>query len=162
MATHKGKTWLYVTVGLLAAGGVFAYMKMRKKKGEPIDNIDAANMLEKQSETLNEKVATVTKSASTGISRLTSQTASAITSALSATPVIGGIFGAASPYARKTVSTQSTSLNIREKPDATSKVIGTLRKGATILVRPSNVYGWYDYSEDGKTLSGYVSMNYIK
>jgi len=158
----KSKALGLVIIGLLAAGGIFAYMKMRKKQGQPIQDFDTANQLAQQNESVNTKVQKTTQKAVQGVQKVASSVESAINSALSATPVIGGIFGAASPYSRKTVTTQSTDLNVREQPDATSNVIGKVAKGAVILVRPSVVQGWYDYSEDGKTTSGYVSMNYVK
>jgi uncharacterized protein YgiM (DUF1202 family) len=60
------------------------------------------------------------------------------------------------------VDTTSTSLNVREKPDGKSKVIGTLPKNSKIKAKASGVRGWFDVSKDGKTNFGYVSAQFLK
>jgi len=60
------------------------------------------------------------------------------------------------------VSTTSSSLNVRQKPNAQSKIVGTLAKGSTIKAKASGTKGWFDVSQDGKTNFGFVSAQFLK
>lgn len=60
------------------------------------------------------------------------------------------------------VSTQSSQLNIREKPDVNSRKIGFLFKGETIYAKASGVKGWLAISIDATKIDGYVSQQYLK
>lgn len=63
------------------------------------------------------------------------------------------------PY---TVNTVSSSLYIRETPDAKGKILGKYSKGTVIKAKPSKTKGWFEVSEDGKKVKGYVSSVYLK
>lgn len=60
------------------------------------------------------------------------------------------------------VNTVSSSLNVRNTPATTGKVIGKYAKGATIKAKPSKTKGWFEVTEDGKTVKGYVSADFLK
>jgi probable enterotoxin D len=66
------------------------------------------------------------------------------------------------PKAKGSLVNVSSSLNVREKANGTSTVIGSVLKGQTV-----NIYeednGWYkiDFTKDGLKKYGYVSKNYI-
>ena len=60
------------------------------------------------------------------------------------------------------VATQTSALNIREKPDGNAKVIGKLAKGSTITAKASGTKGWFAITEDGNTIKGYVSQTFLK
>jgi uncharacterized protein YgiM (DUF1202 family) len=60
------------------------------------------------------------------------------------------------------VVTQTSNLNIREKPDGNSKVIGSLAKGSTITAKASGTKGWFAITDDGQTIKGYVSQTFLK
>lgn len=59
------------------------------------------------------------------------------------------------------VVTSSGNLNIREKPSATSKIIGSLSKNSKIFGKPSNITGWVEISRDGSRSSGFVSSQFL-
>lgn len=59
------------------------------------------------------------------------------------------------------VNTSSDDLNVRSGASTSSPIITSLPKGNVIFARPSSVAGWSEYSEDGKTVKGYVSTNYL-
>ena len=58
--------------------------------------------------------------------------------------------------ASKTVYVK-TDLNVHEQPDASSKVLGTLKKDTAVVVTEEK-YGWYTITFNGKT--GYISAKY--
>jgi peptidoglycan hydrolase-like protein with peptidoglycan-binding domain len=59
----------------------------------------------------------------------------------------------------KTGKVTASSLNIRKTADSDSKVIGTLKEGASVTIKDSTG-SWYKISANGKT--GYVYKKYIK
>lgn len=61
-----------------------------------------------------------------------------------------------------TVNTASTSLNVRQMPNTTSRVIASLPKGATVKAKASGIKDWLAVSKDGKNTYGYVSAQYMK
>lgn len=61
-----------------------------------------------------------------------------------------------------TVNTASTSLNVRERPDSASKIVGKLAKGSTVKAKASGTKGWMAVSNDGITTLGYSSLDYLK
>lgn len=63
------------------------------------------------------------------------------------------------PY---TVNTISSSLYLRETPDAKGKIIGKYAKGTVITAKASGTKGWFAVTEDGKNIKGYVSATYLK
>ncbi|MEE0326314.1 MAG: SH3 domain-containing protein, partial [Butyricicoccus sp.] len=58
--------------------------------------------------------------------------------------------------ASKTVYVK-TDLNVHEQPDASSKVLGTLKKDTAVVVTEEK-YGWYTITFNGQT--GYISAKY--
>ena len=60
------------------------------------------------------------------------------------------------------VNTMSTSLNIREKPDVSSKVVGTLMKGEKFLGQKSENPSWIKVFGGLGNIKGYVSAQYAK
>ena len=61
-----------------------------------------------------------------------------------------------------TVNTQSSPLNVRQRPDSTSKIIDKLPKGSTIKAKASGTKGWFAVSKDGVNTLGYASQDYLK
>ena len=59
----------------------------------------------------------------------------------------------------KTGKVTASSLNIRKSADSDSKVVGTLKEGATVTIKDTSG-SWYKISANGKT--GYVNKKYIK
>ena len=59
----------------------------------------------------------------------------------------------------KTGKVTASSLNIRKSADSDSKVVGTLREGATVTINETKG-SWYKITAGGKT--GYVYKSYIK
>ena len=59
----------------------------------------------------------------------------------------------------KTGKVTASSLNIRKSADSDSKVVGTLREGASVTIKDSSG-SWYKITAGGKT--GYVYKKYIK
>ena len=59
----------------------------------------------------------------------------------------------------KTGKVTASSLNIRKSADSDSKVVGTLKEGATVTIQDTSG-SWYKISANGKT--GYVNKKYIK
>jgi uncharacterized protein YgiM (DUF1202 family) len=59
------------------------------------------------------------------------------------------------------VVTSSGSLNVREKPSATSKIVGSLPKGNKVYGKPSGVTGWIELSKDGNTSFGFGSSQFL-
>jgi len=59
------------------------------------------------------------------------------------------------------VVTSSGSLNVREKPSATSKIVGSLSKGSKVYGKPSGITGWTELSKDGNTSFGFGSSQFL-
>ena len=59
----------------------------------------------------------------------------------------------------KTGKVTASSLNIRKNADSDSKVVGTLKEGATVTIKDTSG-SWYKITANGKT--GYVNKKYIK
>ena len=59
----------------------------------------------------------------------------------------------------KTGKVTASSLNIRKTADSDSKVVGTLKEGASVTIKDSTG-SWYKITANGKT--GYVYKKYIK
>lgn len=69
--------------------------------------------------------------------------------------------GGDSSFEKYVVSTKFSSLNIRKTPDVKSEKVGSLAKGTEILAKPSSTAAWHEYSQDGKTITGYISSQHI-
>ena len=59
----------------------------------------------------------------------------------------------------KTGKVTASSLNIRKSADSDSKVVGTLREGASVTIKDTKG-SWYKITANGKT--GYVYKKYVK
>lgn len=73
----------------------------------------------------------------------------------------GGIVNPLSNIKKYQVNISSGSLNLREKPDATSKVVGSLGKGTTIT-GILQIGGEWVLVQDANKKVGYVSSKYLK
>ena len=69
--------------------------------------------------------------------------------------------GGDSSFEKYVVSTKLSNLNVRKTPDVKSEKIGSLAKGEEVFAKPSETFGWHEYSKDGKTLTGYISSQHI-
>jgi uncharacterized protein YgiM (DUF1202 family) len=67
-----------------------------------------------------------------------------------------------SNYQNYVVATQTSNLNVRSKPDASSKVIGSLKKGSTVRAKASGTKGWFAISDNDSDIKGYVSAQFLK
>ena len=63
-------------------------------------------------------------------------------------------------YARVNLETASSSLNVREQPGTTARILGTLSKGDRVIVIRDAGDGWYEIRT--VELSGYVKGDYIR
>ncbi len=63
-------------------------------------------------------------------------------------------------YASVDLETASSSLNVREQPGTTARILGTLSKGDRVIVVRDAGDGWYEIQT--VELSGYVKGDYIK
>lgn len=63
-------------------------------------------------------------------------------------------------YAKVDLETASSSLNVREQPGTTARIIGTLSKGDRVIVVRDAGDGWYEIRT--VELSGYVKGDYIR
>lgn len=61
-----------------------------------------------------------------------------------------------------TVNTQTSALNVRQRPDSTSKIIDKLPKGSVVKAKASGTKGWFAVSKDGVNTLGYASQDYLK
>ena len=61
-----------------------------------------------------------------------------------------------------TVKTASGNLNVRERPDSSSKIVDRLPKGSTIKAKASGTRGWMAVSRDGVSTIGYASLEYLQ
>lgn len=59
------------------------------------------------------------------------------------------------------VNTSSGNLNVREKPSATSQIVGSLARGSKVFGRPSNITGWIEVSRNGSTSLGFASSQFL-
>jgi uncharacterized protein YgiM (DUF1202 family) len=66
-----------------------------------------------------------------------------------------------SDYEKYVVTTQSTTLNVRETPSPSGKKIGKLNKGQVVLLKKSAIDGWMELTTNGKATMGYVSSQYV-
>jgi lactocepin len=73
----------------------------------------------------------------------------------------GGIVNPLSGIRKYQVNISSGSLNLREKPDASSKVVGSLGKGTTVT-GILQIGGEWILVEDANKKVGYVSSKYMK
>lgn len=65
------------------------------------------------------------------------------------------------PSGNYVVKISSGVLNVRQSTDATSKIVGTLKKGTSINANESSIKGWHRLLDDKGILVGYVSSKYI-
>lgn len=135
------KNTIWIGIGVLAVGavGFLAYRNFIKK---------AEEKLKDQQKTPEDKKSDVE---------------------VPAPPTLGGLLGIGqtlnnflSNWNNYSVNTVSSSLNVRDTPATTGKVIGKFAKGATIKAKPSKTKGWFEVTEDGKTVKGYVSADFLK
>ncbi len=139
---NKNTLWIVGGAVAVAAIGFFLYKKFVAKAEGKVDNIQSP---EKPTETPEVKPQPQL-------------------------PILGGplanIGAWLSPYLTTynpyTVNTVSSSLYIRETPDAKGKVIGKYAKGTVVQAKPSKTKGWFEVTDDGKTVKGYVSSVYLK
>jgi hypothetical protein len=141
----KNNTWIPVTLGVVALGavGFFLYKKFAGKGAQKIEDI------KKQGEEV----------------KITTTDAPVPPPITTGNPLfdIGNVVGNfLKQYQDYTVQTQTSNLNVREKPDATSKIVGQFKKGQTIRAKVSGTKGWHAVSENDKDIKGYVSSGYIK
>lgn len=59
------------------------------------------------------------------------------------------------------VNTKETALNVRQKPDGSSRIVSKLPKDSKIFARSANVIGWMEVSKDGKKPIGFVSSAFL-
>ena len=60
------------------------------------------------------------------------------------------------------VVTKTNNLNLRQRPDSQSRIIGSLRKGSSVRAKASGVKGWFAVSDNDKDIKGYVSQTFLK
>ncbi len=63
------------------------------------------------------------------------------------------------------VTISSGTLNVRQLPNATSKILSKLIKGQEIYAQPSKVLGWHEILDSKSSFPlvvGYVSSKYVK
>ena len=134
----KKQTLITIVIGAAALlGGIYLYKRFQKKQES--DN---------QESNLIEGLDTPPQSGSEAPAPITNPLAAAVSFL--------------SNWNDYTVNTQTTALNIRQKPDSKSKVIGSLKKGSVIKGKASGTKDWFAVSRDGKTTIGYVASEYLK
>jgi uncharacterized protein YgiM (DUF1202 family) len=69
----------------------------------------------------------------------------------------GGQQGGGQECSSHTVVTQSSNLNIRQSPNTSSAIIGSLPKGSLANAKPSSTSGWMQLCDR----AGYVSSQYL-
>jgi len=79
-----------------------------------------------------------------------------------APPKTGGAAPAPTAYSKYIVDTLLTNLNVRDTPSTSGAKVGSLAKGTEIFAKPSSTAGWFEYSANGTTSSGFVSASYLK
>ena len=140
----KSSLYQIGAVALVLAAGFFIYKQFvnGKKSQEPVAPEPIKDLND------NPLVSTLTG----GASALTSSVAGLQSS----------LFGFLTEYNNYQVITQSSGLNVRQKPDGKAKVIGSLPQGSNVKAKASGVKGWFDVSKDGKNNYGYVSAQFLK
>ncbi len=144
----NNKTILYVGVGLaVAVVGFFAFRMMRNKKlmqdaGVITEDVDSTviNTTPKAEQLAKKPVATGNIFADLGST----------------------IRNIVSNFKSYRVATLTGSLNVREKPDSKSKIIGSIKKDAIIKAKPSGTAGWFEYSKDSQVGAGFISSTYLR
>lgn len=76
--------------------------------------------------------------------------------------VVAGVNKIMGTYLKYKVVTQNDPLNVRQKPDASSVVVGKLPKDSIIYAKKSNVMGWMEVSTDGQKPLGFSSAAFLK
>jgi uncharacterized protein YgiM (DUF1202 family) len=66
-----------------------------------------------------------------------------------------------SDWKKYKVNTASTNLNVRSGASTSSGIVSSLAKDSIIWAKPTSNSGWYEYSSDGSTRSGFVSSQYL-
>lgn len=142
----NNKTLIAVIGGLALLGvGYFLLRKFSKKgemKADEIRQQGQDPIIDQPADSTPVQLPTTTGSAWTNIGN-------AITNFLS-------------NYQDYEVVTKTSSLNVRQRPDAQSKIIGSLTKGSTVRAKASGVKGWFAVSDNDKDIKGYVSQTYLK
>jgi hypothetical protein len=144
----NNKTILYVGVGLaVAVVGFFAFRMIRNKKemqdaGIVTEDIDSTviNTSPVSQQPAKKPVATGNIFADLGST----------------------IRNIVTNYKSYRVATLTGSLNVREKPDSKSKIIGSIKKDTIIKAKPSGTAGWFEYSKDSQVVTGYISSTYLR
>jgi uncharacterized protein YgiM (DUF1202 family) len=144
----NNKTILYVGVGLaVAVVGFFAFRMIRNKK----EMQDAGIVTEDIDSTIINTPPTAEQSAKKPVAT------GNIFADLGST-----IRNIVSNYKSYRVATLTGSLNVREKPDSKSKIIGSIKKDTIIKAKPSGTAGWFEYSKDSQVVTGYISSTYLR
>jgi hypothetical protein len=144
----NNKTILYVGVGIaVAVVGFFAFRMIRNKKemqdaGIVTEDIDSTviNTSPVSQQPAKKPVATGNIFADLGST----------------------IRNIVTNYKSYRVATLTGSLNVREKPDSKSKIIGSIKKDAIIKAKPSGTAGWFEYSKDSQVGAGFISSTYLR
>jgi len=144
----NNKTILYVGVGLaVAVVGFFAFRMIRNKKemqdaGIVTEDIDSTviNTSPVSQQPAKKPVATGNIFADLGST----------------------IRNIVTNYKSYRVATLTGSLNVREKPDSKSKIIGSIKKDTIIKAKPSGTAGWFEYSKDSQVGAGFISSTYLR
>lgn len=142
---------LLIGLGILTAVAVGYFMFKSKKKQQTANNnqsgepfIDESTIPPLTTETDDKKDSPVTRAGA------------AIGAALG---LLNTNTGGFSDYV---VITNTSNLNVRKSPSTSATIIGTVAKNAKIKARASSSKDWFEYSKDGKTVTGYVSAAYLK
>jgi uncharacterized protein YgiM (DUF1202 family) len=140
----KSSLYQIGAVALVLAAGFFIYRQFvnGKKSQEPVAPEPIRDLNE------NPLVDTLTGSAS------------ALTSSVAG--LQSSVFGFLTEYNDYQVMTQTSGLNVRQKPDGKAKILGNLPKGSKIKAKASGVKGWFEVSKDGKKTYGFVSGQFLK
>jgi uncharacterized protein YgiM (DUF1202 family) len=139
----KNKTLITIlSIAAVAGIGIYFFSRM-KKKGE-----QKAEEIKQEGEILD-----MTQP---------SQTTTPIISGNPWQNIANTISNFLSNYNDYTVTTQTSGLNLREKPDAKSKILASIPKGSTVKAKASEVKGWFIVSKDGVNPSGFVASQFLK
>lgn len=140
----KNNLYTIGAVALTLAAGFFIYKQLvnGKKLNEPVAPEPIKDLDENPVTSTISQVGSIVGGSVTGLTQ--------------------SVFGFLTQYNNYQVATQTSGLNVRQKPDAKSKIIGNLPQGSTIKGKASGVKGWFDVSKDGKTNYGYVSSQFLK
>ena len=66
-----------------------------------------------------------------------------------------------SGFSKYRVTTLVSNLNVRQSASTSAPVVGSLPKDSIVYAKPSSTTGWYVYSANGTTDSGFVSSLYL-